>query len=86
MQGKAKGITARAFEDKEIVERTVFPLINEGFKILEEGMAQRPSDIDIVFAYGYYANICLFKYFQPYGVILNLCNPWHHFVMSCLII
>ena len=29
------------------------PMINEGFKILEEGMAQRPSDIDVCYVYGY---------------------------------
>jgi 3-hydroxyacyl-CoA dehydrogenase len=31
----------------------MYPLINEGFKILEEGFAQKPSDIDIVYIYGY---------------------------------
>ena len=30
-----------------------FPLINEGFKILEEGFAQRPADIDVVYVHGY---------------------------------
>ena len=35
------------------MERLFYPLINEGFKILEEGMATRPSDIDVVFIYGY---------------------------------
>ena len=49
---KAKGVTARLFADDEICERLFFPLVNEGFKILEEGMAQRPSDIDIVYVYG----------------------------------
>ena len=39
--------------DNEIVERVLFPLVNEGFKILEEGIAQRPSDIDVVYLYGY---------------------------------
>lgn len=50
---KNKGVTPRSFTDKEINERLFYPLVNEGFKILEEDMAQRPSDIDIVYAYGY---------------------------------
>lgn len=37
----------------EIVHRVLFPLINEGFKILEEGIASDPSDIDIIYLYGY---------------------------------
>jgi 3-hydroxyacyl-CoA dehydrogenase len=48
-----KGITRRAFTDQEIVERCLFPLVNEGAKILEEGIAQRSSDIDVVWLYGY---------------------------------
>jgi len=50
---KAKGVVARKISDQEVVERLFFPLINEGFKILEEGYASRPSDIDIVYLYGY---------------------------------
>jgi 3-hydroxyacyl-CoA dehydrogenase len=50
---KMKGITARAVSDEEIIERLFFPLINEGFKILEEGFVSRPSDIDIVYIFGY---------------------------------
>ena len=38
---------------QEIVERLLYPLINEGFKILEEGMAWRPGDIDVVWTAGY---------------------------------
>jgi 3-hydroxyacyl-CoA dehydrogenase len=37
----------------EIIERLFFSMANEGFKILEEGFAQRPSDVDIVYIYGY---------------------------------
>jgi len=37
----------------EIVERILFPLVNEGFKILEENIASKPSDIDVVYLYGY---------------------------------
>ena len=38
---------------EEVVHRVLFPLINEGFKILEEGIASDPSDIDIIYLYGY---------------------------------
>ena len=37
----------------EIVDRLIFSLVNEGLRIIEEGIAQRPSDIDIVYVYGY---------------------------------
>ena len=50
---KAKGITRRTFTDAEILERLVFPMINEGAKILEEGKAIRASDIDMVWINGY---------------------------------
>ena len=44
---------ARELSRQEILERLVYPMINEGAKILEEGIAQRPSDIDIVWINGY---------------------------------
>mmetsp|Transcript_130660 Transcript_130660/g.419027 ORF Transcript_130660/g.419027 Transcript_130660/m.419027 type:complete len:748 (-) Transcript_130660:231-2474(-) len=50
---QAKGHKARQVTDEEIVERLFFPLINEGFRILEEGFAQRSSDVDIVYIFGY---------------------------------
>jgi len=50
---KAKGVTPRSVGNEEIIERLFFPLINEGFKILEEGYAARSSDIDIVYIFGY---------------------------------
>lgn len=43
----------RQLTGQEIVERVLFPLVNEGFRILEEGIAQRPGDIDVVYLYGY---------------------------------
>jgi 3-hydroxyacyl-CoA dehydrogenase len=43
----------RQISDQEIVERTLYPMVNEGYKILEEGKAQRASDIDVVWIYGY---------------------------------
>ena len=47
------GISRRAVPDNEIVERTVYALINEGAKILEDGIAIRAGDIDIIYVYGY---------------------------------
>jgi len=47
------GITPRAVTDQEIIERCLYPLVNEGFKILEEGIALRPEDIDVIYTYGY---------------------------------
>jgi 3-hydroxyacyl-CoA dehydrogenase len=48
-----KGINRREISDQEILERCIYPMINEGAKILEEGMAIRSSDIDIVWINGY---------------------------------
>jgi len=50
---KAKGIVPRDINDEEIVERMFFSLINEGYKILEEGFCSRGSDVDIVYIFGY---------------------------------
>jgi 3-hydroxyacyl-CoA dehydrogenase len=47
------GITARAISADEIVERTIYALVNEGARLLEEGIALRASDIDIVYINGY---------------------------------
>ena len=46
-------ITRRAFSDEEIHERLIFPMINEGVRILEDGVAERASDIDLVWIHGY---------------------------------
>jgi 3-hydroxyacyl-CoA dehydrogenase len=43
----------RTIAQEEIVERMIFPMINEGARILEEGIAARPSDIDVIWVYGY---------------------------------
>ena len=48
-----EGVEKRDISDQEIVERTLYTMVNEGAKILEEGMAQRASDIDVVWIYGY---------------------------------
>jgi 3-hydroxyacyl-CoA dehydrogenase len=49
----ANGITARKVSDSEVVERCIFALVNEGARILEEGIAARASDIDLVYLNGY---------------------------------
>ena len=46
-------VEGRNISDQEIVERTLYPMVNEGHLILEEGKAQRASDIDVVWVYGY---------------------------------
>ena len=48
-----KGINRRTIDDQEILERCLFPMVNEGARILAEGKAQRASDIDIVWINGY---------------------------------
>ncbi|NQV60511.1 MAG: enoyl-CoA hydratase/isomerase family protein [Alphaproteobacteria bacterium] len=50
---KEKNITRSEFSDEEIVKRCLYPLINIGAQILDEGMAMRPSDIDIIYINGY---------------------------------
>jgi len=50
---KKQGVERREISDQEIVERTLYTMVNEGAKILEEGMAQRASDVDVVWVYGY---------------------------------
>ena len=48
-----QGVERREISEQEIVERTLYTMVNEGARILEEGMAQRASDIDVVWVYGY---------------------------------
>jgi 3-hydroxyacyl-CoA dehydrogenase len=52
-ESKRLGIIRREISADEIVKRIVYPLINEGAKILEEGIAIRSSDIDVIWIYGY---------------------------------
>ena len=47
------GTPQHEVSDEEIVERTLYPMVNEGALILEEGKAQRASDVDVVWIYGY---------------------------------
>jgi 3-hydroxyacyl-CoA dehydrogenase len=50
---KKQGVERRVITEEEIIERTLYTMVNEGAKILEEGIAQRASDIDVVWVYGY---------------------------------
>ncbi len=50
---KRLGIERKPMSREEITERLLFPMINEGARILEEGIAQRPGDIDVIWVYGY---------------------------------
>lgn len=52
-RAKELGVEQRAHDDTEIVERCLYPLMNEGFRILGEGIALRASDIDVVWTSGY---------------------------------
>jgi 3-hydroxyacyl-CoA dehydrogenase len=47
------GITRRPIPDEEILERLLYPMVNEGAKILDEKIAIRASDIDVIWVYGY---------------------------------
>jgi 3-hydroxyacyl-CoA dehydrogenase len=52
-KARERGIARRVVPAEEIIERTLYPLVNEGAKILEEGIAARASDIDLVWVNGY---------------------------------
>ena len=47
------GINRRPITEDEIAERMILPMINEGARILDEGIASRPGDIDVIWVYGY---------------------------------
>jgi 3-hydroxyacyl-CoA dehydrogenase len=48
-----KGLSRRGFTDEEIIDRILAAMVNEGAKIVEEGIAQRASDIDVIYVFGY---------------------------------
>jgi 3-hydroxyacyl-CoA dehydrogenase len=50
---KEQGIEPREISDREILERCMYVMVNEGAKILEEGVADRALDVDVVWIYGY---------------------------------
>ncbi|XP_061736076.1 peroxisomal bifunctional enzyme [Nerophis ophidion] len=47
------GLAARRIDRQEVLERCLYSLINEGFRILEEGIAAGPEDIDVIYVFGY---------------------------------
>ena len=47
------GLVARSIDQQEVLERCFYPLINEGFRILEEGIAAGPEDVDAIYVFGY---------------------------------
>ena len=47
------GVPQRTFTDEEMVERSIFALVNEGARVLDEGFALRASDIDVIYVNGY---------------------------------
>ncbi len=52
-QAQAQGVSRRDIGDREIVQRLIYALINEGARVLEEGIAQRSGDIDVIYVFGY---------------------------------
>ena len=52
-ESKRLGIERKPISDEEIVKRTIYALVNEGAKILEEGIALRPGDVDVIYLTGY---------------------------------
>ena len=68
---KEKNIARRNIDDKEILHRLSWALVNTGCMILEEGFALRASDIDVTYAYGYgypHWRGGPMKYAQDYGL------------------
>jgi 3-hydroxyacyl-CoA dehydrogenase len=46
-------VRRRKIDEQEIIDRVMLPMVNEGAKILEEGIAYRPIDIDVIFCNGF---------------------------------
>lgn len=53
LHSSERGIQRRAISDREILDRCLFALINEGATVLEEGLAHRPLEIDVIWMHGY---------------------------------
>jgi hypothetical protein len=65
-RGVRPGLTRRKISDQEIVDRAMYSLINEGARILDEGIALRPSDIDVVYIAGY--GVSRFSCSDPWAI------------------
>jgi 3-hydroxyacyl-CoA dehydrogenase len=50
---QSHGVRRRAIDQDEIIDRLILPMINEGARIIEEGIAARPGDIDVIWIHGY---------------------------------
>jgi 3-hydroxyacyl-CoA dehydrogenase len=77
-----RGIERRTISAAEIIERTLYPMINEGTKILEEGIAARASDIDVVWVNGYGFPVgkggpMFWAEFEGFGKIVERLEHWH---------
>ncbi|CAN7197162.1 3-hydroxyacyl-CoA dehydrogenase NAD-binding domain-containing protein [Mesorhizobium sp. LjNodule214] len=77
-----KGIAPRAIDADEIIERTLYPLVNEGAKILEEEIAARASDIDVVWVNGYGFPVgkggpMFWAGLEGAGKIVERLDSWH---------
>ncbi len=77
-----RGIERRPIPAEEIIERTHYPLINEGARILEEGIAARASDIDIVWVNGYGFPVgkggpMFWAGLEGIGKIVERLDHWH---------
>jgi 3-hydroxyacyl-CoA dehydrogenase len=78
------GLTARKISDDEIVQRLVFALVNEAAHILEEGIAARASDIDMVYITGYGFPIYRggpMMYADQFG-LFNMVQTMHRFAQN----
>ena len=81
---KAIGITPRKISDEEIVQRLVFSLVNEGAHILEDGIASKSGDIDMVYLTGYGFPIYRggpMHYASELGLI-NVVQAMHRFAQN----
>jgi 3-hydroxyacyl-CoA dehydrogenase len=52
-EATALGVDRRDIDAAEIIDRLIYALVNEGLRIVAEGIAQRPGDVDVVYAFGY---------------------------------
>ncbi|MDN2579422.1 3-hydroxyacyl-CoA dehydrogenase NAD-binding domain-containing protein [Aquibium sp. ELW1220] len=81
-KAREKGVNRRDISAEEIAERTMYPMINEGAKVLEEGIAARASDVDIVWINGYGFPIgkggpMFWAELEGLGKIVERLDHWH---------
>ncbi|TYR31956.1 3-hydroxyacyl-CoA dehydrogenase [Mesorhizobium microcysteis] len=81
-KARERGIERREITDREIIERTLYPMVNEGVRILEEKIAARASDIDIVWTNGYGFPIgkggpMFWADLEGLGTLVERLDHWH---------